>query len=43
MVLLKVSTHLTNLRQGGFVFQEMRLDEYLILELIFDLESEREV
>jgi len=43
MVLLQVSTHLTNLRQGGFEFQETRLDEYHTLELIFDLESEREV
>lgn len=42
MVLLQVSTHLTNLRQGGFEFQETRLDEYPILELIFDLKSDRE-
>lgn len=43
MVLLQVSTHLTKLRQCGFEFQEIRLDGYPILELIFDLESEREV
>jgi len=43
MVLLQLSTHLTNLRQGGFEFQETRLYEYLILELTFDLECEREV
>jgi len=42
-MLLQVSTHLTKLRQGDFEFQEIKLDEYPILELIFNLESEREV
>lgn len=42
-MLLQVSTHLTKLRQGDFEFPEIKLDEYPILELIFNLESEREV